>query len=318
MKVVILLTEQLSLFELACASELFMLPRDEFDTWYTTQIVSLNCSQYEGLGGTMFCCEKVDCLPRADLLVIPSFPSSQTQISGQLREQILAHHAGGGRTISFCSGSFLLAELGLFDGKSATTHWRYAHLFRARFPKIDFKEDVLYLYDGQIGCSAGSAAGIDLGIEVIRQDFGQQHANTVARRMVLPAHRSGGQAQYVEKPLFTTTSHLLSTLDWAILNLSSKLSISDMAENANMSRRTFDRQFRKHYKITPLEWLTQQKISIAKSLLETSSQSIERIAEIAGFESAVTLRHNFRKHLSISPVAYRTQFNKQVTMIKSA
>ena len=152
-----------------------------------------------------------------------------------------------------------------------------------------------------------------MGIEVIRQDFGHAIANSVARRLVLPAHRNGGQAQYVETPVVRKTSAVSAALDWAILNLSSELSVSDLAEKASMSRRTFDRQFKKHYQMTPLDWLSQRKLDVAKDLLETTPLPLEHIAELSGFESSATLRHNFRKFLSISPKEYRTQFYRRLS-----
>ncbi|NVK55111.1 MAG: helix-turn-helix domain-containing protein [Alteromonadaceae bacterium] len=312
MKVTILVLEKLSLFELACAVELFALPREELSDWYETSIVSLNSRIFDGLCGSQFICEQRDKLPACDLIVIPSFPVSSQHVDENVKREVLAHVNAGGRVISFCSGSFLLAELGLLNKREATTHWKYAEAFQQRFPHINYREDILYTYDGTIGCSAGSAAGIDLGIEVIRQDYGHNIANSVARRLVLPAHRSGGQAQFVEKPLLTTKSMLSSTLDWAVVNLTSNLTIKDIADKANMTRRTFDRHFKKHYNMTPLDWLLQRKLDIAKTLLESTHHSIENIAEQSGFESAVTLRHNFKKYLSISPRDYRARFKSNI------
>lgn len=315
MKVTILILEKLSLFELACAVELFALPREELPDWYETQIVSFNKKVFDGLCGSQFICEQVESLPKCDLLVIPSFPVTVHSVDETIRKEILTHYNSGGRIISFCSGSFLLAYLNLLDDREATTHWRYAKQFQSRFPNIRYKEDILYTYDGVIGCSAGSAAGIDLGIEVIRQDYGHKVANSVARRLVLPAHRNGGQAQFVEKPIQTNKSALSSTLDWAVLNLTSKLTVTDIANKANMTRRTFDRQFKKYYNMTPLEWLLERKLEIAKTLLESTHSSIEHISELAGFESAVTLRHNFKKYLSISPREYRAKFKAGATAV---
>ncbi|XOV78698.1 MAG: helix-turn-helix domain-containing protein [Aestuariibacter sp.] len=308
MRATILVTEQLSLFELASAIELFALPREEFEHWYTTKVVALKRASFNGLCETQFHCEKVVHIPASDLLVIPSFPVGKIDIDAHLQNEVLKHYERGGRIISFCSGAFLLAELGLLDGRVATTHWRYADRFKSQFPHINYKDDILYQYDGVIGCSAGSAAGIDLGIEVIRQDFGYDCANAVARRLVLPAHRNGGQAQFVEKPIVKTKSNISQTLDWAVLNLSPELTISDMARNANMTRRTFDRQFKKHYKMTPLHWLLERKVDKARQLLESTNYSMEQLAQLSGFESAVTLRHNFKKCLSISPMDYRLRF----------
>lgn len=308
MRVIILLTEQLSLFELGCAVELFAMPRPEFTNWYRTQIVSLSSQCYTGLAGSALLCDMVDTLPLSDLLVIPGFPVATVQPDEKLIAGLLEHHQRGGRIISFCSGSFLLAAAGLLDNRVATTHWRYAEQFKQRFPHIRYQDNILYEYDGMVGCSAGSAAGIDLGIEVIRRDFGYHRANSVARRLVLPAHRSGGQAQFVEKPVTLTKTGISQALDWATNNLSSAITIDDIAKKANMTRRTFDRQFNKNYNMTALQWLSERKLEVAKSLLEITDLSIDEIAARSGFENAVTLRHNFRKYLSISPMQYKRTF----------
>lgn len=308
MRVTILLTEQLSLFELGCAVELFAMPRPEFTHWYSTQIVSLSCQHYSGLAGSALLCERVDSLPLSDLLVIPSFPVATLQPEAKLISALQEHYQRGGRIISFCSGSFLLAAAGLLDKRIATTHWRYAAQFKQRFPHIRYKDNILYEYDGLIGCSAGSAAGIDLGIEVIRRDFGYHCANSVARRLVLPAHRSGGQAQFVEKPVALSKTGMSQALDWATNNLSGALTIDDIAKKASMTRRTFDRQFTKNYNMTALQWLNERKLEVAKSLLEISELSIDEIAARSGFDNAVTLRHNFRKYLAISPMQYKNTF----------
>lgn len=309
-KVTILLLEQLSMFELASALELFAMERPEFELWYQCQLVSYGKSKYSGLCGFNLEVKQVEQLPQSDLIVIPSYPVKQTNISNELRLQLLSHYHNGGRLISFCSGSFLLAELGVLDDREAVTHWRYKEEFKNRFPHINLNEDVLYQYDGIIGCSAGSAAGIDLGIEVIRQDYGFEKANKVARRLVLPAHRNGGQAQFVEKALSKHKSQLSETLDWAVQNLTSDINITDLANKANMTRRTFDRHFKKHYHMTPQNWLIERKLENAKVLLETTGYSIEKIAILSGFDSSVTLRHNFNKYLSISPSLYRATFSE--------
>ncbi|OFI35837.1 transcriptional regulator [Alteromonas lipolytica] len=309
-KVTILLCEQLSLFELGCATELFALPRPEFSDWYTTQTVTLGSNNFAGLGNTQFQCPRVTTLPDTDLLVIPSFPVTQSTVSQELASEVLRHYHNGGRIISFCSGAFLLAALGLLNQRTAITHWRYAEQFKARFPHVSYRDDNLYWYDGKIGCSAGSAAAIDLGIAVIREDFGYEYANTVARRMVLPAHRDGGQSQFVQRPLGQKSSALSQVMDWAVKNAGPGLTIDQIASKANMTRRTFDRQFIRQFKITPHQWLCERKLEIARQLLETTSLPIEQIAGRAGFDNAVTLRHNFKKFLSISPSRYRQTFQQ--------
>jgi AraC family transcriptional activator FtrA len=203
----------------------------------------------------------------------------------------------------------LLAELGLLNGKKATTHWRYAGLFRARYPQVGYCEDVLYVYDGRIGCSAGSSAAIDLGLEVIRQDFGYRIANKVARRLVLSAHRKGGQTQYAETPVPQKVSPLTRALDWAARHIGDPIDIFTFARKANMSRRTFDRKFRANLGLSPKEWLTHQRLNLARELLEDHDHSVEKVAELAGFVTAATLRHYFRKEFGIPPSRHRERFH---------
>lgn len=308
MNVTILICEQLSLFELGCAAELFALPREEFACWYKTKIVTLKGGQFGSLGNLQIGCEVVEYLPESDLLVIPSFPVGIKTIDSHLRSEVINHYQKGGRIISFCSGSFLLAALGLLNQRKAITHWRYAAEFKQRFPHISYSDDGLYEFDGTIGCSAGSAAAIDLGIEVIRQDFGYEYANTVARRLVLPAHRDGGQSQFVEKPLSRPNTALSKTLDWAVKNLTPTLTIEQIASNANMTRRTFDRHIMRQYKMTAHQWLNERKLEIAKRLLETTNLNLEQIAHKSAFDNAITLRHNFNKSLSVTPTQYRQTF----------
>lgn len=312
MKVTILITHQVSFFELACATELFALPRPELENWYDTQVLSLTPVAEKSTFGLSVSCQAVEHLPETDLLVIPSHSTHEHQPDTKLADAVMAHNQNGGRIISFCSGSFLLAHLGLLDHRQATTHWRYAAQFKKCFPHINLNDDILYSYDGRIGCSAGSAAAIDLGLEVIRQDHGYQIANHVARRFVLPAHRQGGQSQFIDVPLSENQSRLSQVLDWACKNLSKDITVSDLAKQANMTRRTFDRQFKNNYQMTPLNWLNQRKLDRARNLLESTTMSIESIATRSGFDNAITLRHNFKKHLSTSPSKYRTQFAKQL------
>ena len=242
------------------------------------------------------------------MLVIPSWPTETAEIPGHVADAIRAFYGAGKRIISFCSGAFLLAQLGLLKGRTATTHWRYADKFKTRFPDTSYLQDVLYVYDGTLGCSAGSAAAIDLGIEVIREDYGYPIANQVARRLVMSAHRAGGQSQFVETPVLQIPNHFAQALDWALQNLTSVMDIDTIAGKANMSRRTFDRKFRSTFNITPNAWLIRQRINRARGLLEQNGYGIDKIAELSGFDNATTLRHHFRKMVGVSPKQYRVQF----------
>lgn len=306
-RVAILVDEGIALFELGCATELFALARPEIDHWYQTEVVSFAQDPLNATGGLLIHPRILSDLSAYDMVVVPSW-RIERKVPVAITVALTAFFESGGRVISFCSGAFLLGEVGLLNNRSATTHWRYADAFKERFKSSKYVEDVLYIYDGQIGCSAGSSAAIDLGIEVIRHDYGYQTANQVARRLVLAAHRSGGQSQFVETPLPKNKSHFSETLDWAILNIHSPLDVNQLAEKANMTRRTFDRHFRKILNMSPKEWIIQQRLERAKSLLESSTQNIDHVAYSSGFETPIAMRHNFRKFLKISPSHYRKQF----------
>jgi len=308
MRVAILSYNNLAVFELGCAIELFALPRPEFKKWYQAEVVTFDDQPLQATGGIQIQSKQISSFAAYDMLVIPSWPTDNSTVPESLSQAILRFSERGGRIISFCSGAFLLAELGLLDHRRSTTHWRYAEQFKQRYSQTQYSDDVLYVYDQHIGCSAGSAAAIDLGLEVIRQDFGYKLANQVARRLILSAHRDGGQSQFVETPMVPHHSQFSSTLDWAIEHLGEPISINSLAARACMSRRTFDRKFRSTMNMSPKEWLSQQRLFLAKQLLESSSRSIERIAEISGFRNALNLRNGFRNRYGISPSQYRRRF----------
>ena len=307
MRVAVLSYPDVALFELASAVELFGLPRPEFAEWYECDVVSFEDQPLPTTTGLQLIAKHITTLDAYDMLVVPSWPTDVTP-SERMATELKRFAQGGNRLISFCSGAFLLAELGLFDGREATTHWRYANKFKDRFPAVTYRDNVLYLYDGKIGCSAGSAAGIDLGLEVIRQDHGYDIANQVARRLVLSPHRQGGQAQFVETPVLAVPNQFSETIDWALSHLNEAIDIDSLAARARMSRRTFDRKFRSSFDMSPKHWLVVQRLEKAKRQLEEGHQNMERIAAQSGFDNASTLRHHFRKILGISPRQYRQQF----------
>ena len=308
-RVAILTYDNVALFELGCAVELFGLPRPEFEKWYACEVVSFRRGPLTSTAGIRLNSKLVTDLNKFNLLVIPSWPTDSGVIPEPMATEITKFYNDNKRIISFCSGAFLLATLGFLNGKKATTHWRYAQLFKATFPEIEYVDDVLYLYDGRIGCSAGSSAAIDLGLEVIRRDFGFQVANKVARRLVLSAHRKGGQTQFAEAPVQEKPSRFAKALDWAMQHLNDPIDICSLAEKASMSRRTFDRKFRANLNLTPKEWLTHQRLNLSKELLENYDYSIEKVAELSGFANASTMRHHFRRELGVSPSFHREQFN---------
>lgn len=307
-RIAILTHAHCSLFELGCAVELFALPRPEIAHWYACDVVNLEGAPFESTAGVTIAAKCVTSLSDYDTLVIPSWPTQGDPVPEVLAREVRAFAQAGKRLLSFCSGAFLLAELGLLDGRQATTHWRYAERFKARFAQVDYVDDVLYVWQDPIGCSAGSAAALDLGLAVIRHDFGYKVVNQVARRLVMSAHRAGGQSQFVEAPMLAVPNQFAGALDWAQQHLTSPINVDQLAARANMSRRTFERKFRASFNLSPNEWLIQQKIERAKGLLEETTLPLERLAEQSGFDSVVTLRHHFRRLLGVSPKQYQQQF----------
>jgi transcriptional regulator GlxA family with amidase domain len=204
---------------------------------------------------------------------------------------------------------FVLAAAGVLDGKRATTHWRYAAQLARQYPSVQVDPDVLYIDEGNVLTSAGSAAGIDLLLHIVRLDYGASIANQVARRLVVPPHRDGGQAQYVSVPIRESRERgLAPLLDWVRAHLEQPLVIADLARRAAMSERNFARRFRAETGTTPHRWLTHERLLAAQRRLETTDDSIDLIAEAVGLQTAPTLRHHFRRVFRTSPAAYRRQF----------
>ena len=214
--------------------------------------------------------------------------------------------------MSVCSGAFALAHAGLLDGHKATTHWMYTERLAAAFPEIDVDPNVLYVDEGQILTSAGTAAGIDLCLHVVRLDHGVDVANAVARRMVVPPHRDGGQAQFVEAPVEADDGNdpLAATLDWVLEHLDEPLTVEVMSRHALMSPRTFARRFRSVTGTTPLQWLLRQRILQAQRLLESTDMPVELIAQRCGFGSSSVLRTHFKRMIDTSPLVYRRTFRE--------
>jgi AraC family transcriptional regulator, transcriptional activator FtrA len=250
-------------------------------------------------------------LRRADTIVIPGWSIQDRDPDPELVDALRHAHARGARLVTFCTGAFLVAEAGLLDGHRATTHWEFAPLLAERFPTVEVDPAVLYVDDGDILTSAGAAASIDLAVHVIRRDFGAEVANAVARDMVVPPHRDGGQAQFIQTPVIppgATDDHLLATMTWAAEHLGDDLSVADLAAHATLSPRQFSRQFRARTGTSPHQWLLTQRTSLAQRLLETTDQPIERIATDAGFGTAAAMRLHFQRALHTSPAAYRRCF----------
>jgi|SRR5579864_226161 len=309
--VAVLAYDGLGAFEFGIVAEVFGLPRPEMGPdWYRFQACSLKPGRLHATGGvTIEAHGRAADIARAGTIVIPGWKASETP-PAQLIAALRRAHSHGARLVSICSGVFVLAATGLLDGKRATTHWRYADLLRSRHPQIRVEPDVLYVDEGSILTSAGSAAGIDLCLHIVRLDYGAEIANEVARRMVMPPHRDGGQAQYVRAPVRNAMpGGLAPVLQWAEAHLHEALRVEDLAERAAMSPRTFARRFQEQTGTTPHQWLMHQRLLAAQTRLEKTTENIDRIAEAVGLESAATLRLYFSQMLRTTPTAYRRQFS---------
>jgi AraC family transcriptional regulator, transcriptional activator FtrA len=312
-RVVAVAYDGLCAFEYGVAAELFGLARPELGVdWYRFQTVSPDPGPLRTTGGvTLHVSTDLRRLSRAGTIVLPGWRDPAEPPHDALLAAIRRAHGRGARVMSICSGVFVLAATGLLDGHRATTHWRYSERLAQMFPRIDVQPDVLYIDNGSLLTSAGSAAGIDLGLHLIRRDYGAQVANQVARRLVVAPHRHGGQAQFIDVSVRTEPAESLAqVLDWASANLHRPLRVEDLAARAHLAPRTLARRFRKEVGTTPHAWLTQQRLALAQRLLETTAASIDQIAVKAGFGSAVTLRHHFQQILRTSPTAYRRQFHQ--------
>lgn len=248
----------------------------------------------------------------ADVVCVPALgnrPDRAELVSPAVREVLVAAEARGAWLLSVCSGAFVLAEAGLLDGRRATTHWRHSDVLQRDHPAIDVDPDVLFVEDGRVITSAGTAAGIDACLHLVRREHGAAAANVIARRMVVPPHRDGGQSQFIKAPLPVEVDDSLAPLtEWMLGHLRDGLSIEGLAARAHMSPRTFARRFKAELGATPGAWLTRQRLLRAQELLEATGLGIDAIADAVGFGSAAVLRHHFARVLGTTPRAYRATF----------
>ena len=306
--------DQLCSFEFGCAVEIFGLPRPEVgDDWYRFVTCAAEPGPLRAVGGvTVQADASLEVLPSAGTIIIPGWKGSDVLPSPELIAALRSAHDAGARLLTICSGVFVLAAAGLLDGKRVTTHWRYAEKLQRLYPQLDVDPNVLYVDEGQVLTSAGSAAGLDLCLHLVRRDFGAQIANQVARRLVLAPHRSGGQAQFIERPVLPQRHGRLADLIATLhVRLHEPLNIDVMADLAAMSPRTLTRRFQEATGKSPADWLIDARVERARELLEQTDLSIEQIAARCGFGAAATLRHHFRRKLQLSPLAYRARFAEE-------
>ncbi|MET7418476.1 helix-turn-helix domain-containing protein [Dactylosporangium sp. NPDC005555] len=306
----------MSAFETGIVTEVFGLPRPEFDRpWYRLVVCAPSDAPVPMIGGaTLSTPFGLADFAAAGTVIVPGVADVHRDPPAAVLDALRAAHARGARILSICSGAFALAAAGLLDGRRATTHWRYADLLQRRFPSVRVDPDVLYLADGDVWTSAGSAAGLDLCLHVVRADHGAAVANAVARRLVVQPHRDGGQAQYIETPMPATGSlpsgddRISRSVGWALEHLAEPLSVDVLARQAHMSPRTYLRHFTRVTGTSPIRWLIRQRVQASLALLESTDTPIERIAAAVGFDTPVTYRHHFAGTMRTSPSAYRQAF----------
>lgn len=309
--VVALLYDGLCTFEYGIAAEIFGLARPEMGSgWYRFASAAIEDGPLRAHGGLLLMPDQgIELVDAADIVVVPGWKGMEHPVPEVLCQALARAHHRGARLVSICSGAFVLAATGLLDHGSATTHWRYAATLRARHPLIEVDDASLYRCHDRIFTSAGSAAGIDLLIEIVRQDFGAKAANSVARRLVMPAHRNGGQAQFLERPVPASRhSEIAPLLDAIRMRLGDDWTLQRMADKSHMSLRTFVRRFGEATGLSPGEWLLSVRLEEAKRLLCEGTLDMDRIASVSGLGTSDTLRHHFRKRVGISPREYRMRF----------
>jgi len=303
--------DDLCTFEFAITAEIFGLARPEMGAgWYRFAACAIEPGPLRAQGGLRVEVDGgVELIAQADLIVVPGWKGVDAAVPPELVEALRAAHARGARLASICSGAFVLAATGLLNGRRAATHWRYAEALARAFPAIEVDASVLYVEEGRVLTSAGSAAGIDLMLHIIRSDFGAEAANKVARRLVVPSHRNGGQAQFIERPVpSSANSRLAPLLDRVRAEPGRRWSVAEMALEAAMSERSFLRRFTAATGAAPGQWVSEVRVQEARRLLEQTGVSVEEVARLAGFGSVAALRLHFARATGLSPRAYRERF----------
>nr|WP_055508002.1 helix-turn-helix domain-containing protein [Nonomuraea pusilla] len=309
--VALAVTDGMLHFELALAYEVFGADLTHLaDPWYSLVV----CGPGPVRAGR-FLLEPdhgLDRLPRAGTVIVPGLADVDEDPPADLVEAVRAAHDAGARVASLCTGAFVLAAAGLLDGRRATTHWSHTRALAERHPDVRVDPDVLYVDNGSVLTSAGKAAAMDLCLHLVRLDHGSSVANAVARRLVVPPHRDGGQAQFVTTPVPAPGNHPLADLfPWVIERLDRPLTVEDLARQARMSSRNLTRHFRSVTGTTPLQWLLTQRIRHAQELLETTDDGVDAIAAATGMGTATTLRRHFNRTVGVPPDAYRRTFRSR-------
>ena len=310
--VVALAYDGLCTFEFGVAVEIFGLARPELGPdWYRFAVAAVDEGELRATGGVRVMADgDMSLIAQAGTVIVPGWRGADTPVPDALCQQLREAHRRGCRILSICSGVFVLAAAGLLEGCRATTHWRYLETLQQRYPDVEVVPDVLYVDEGTVLTSAGSAAGIDLCLHLVRRDFGQEATNSVARRLVVQPHRDGGQTQHIVRPVpVARESKRLGLLfDYLHQQLADNHTVASLASRAGMSPRTFLRRFQDATGTTPARWLLNERLMRARGMLEKTRLSLDSIAIQVGFGSSSTLRYHFQQHFSVSPAAYRKSF----------
>lgn len=310
--VVALAYDGLCTFEFGVAVEIFGLARPELGPdWYRFAVAAVDEGELRATGGVRVMADgDMSLIAQAGTVIVPGWRGADTPVPDALCQQLRQAHRRGCRILSICSGVFVLAAAGLLEGCRATTHWRYLETLQQRYPDVEVVPDVLYVDEGTVLTSAGSAAGIDLCLHLVRRDFGQEATNSVARRLVVQPHRDGGQTQNIVRPVpVARESKRLGLLfDYLHQQLADNHTVASLASRAGMSPRTFLRRFQDATGTTPARWLLNERLMRARGMLEKTRLSLDSIAIQVGFGSSSTLRYHFQQHFSVSPAAYRKSF----------
>ncbi len=309
-RVALVMHPSVMLYESAIAAEIFGVDRSDLSPngqWYDLVVCTADGAPHPWLPDLPTASyAEIACV---DSVVVPSTHDLEAPSDRRLIEALWAAHARGIRVAALCTGAFVLAEAGLLDGRVATTHWMHADELARRHPQVQVRADVLYIDEGNVLTSAGKTAALDLCIHLVRRDLGAAAANGVARRLVVPAHRSGGQAQFITPPVEPRTSEGLEpTLQWARAHLDGPLTVRELAGQAGLSARQLARRMHAELGTGPLDWLHQQRIARAQELLERTDASVEQIATSCGMGTAATLRRHFHRALGVTPTGYRATF----------
>lgn len=311
-RVVALLSPPQSPFELSCAAEVFGTVPQGSPARYDFRVCAARVGPVPTTAGfSMLVEEGLEALREADTVVVPGWQPPDAPVPAAVTEALRAAHRRGARIVAICTGAFVLAGAGLLDGRRATTHWRTAARLAADFPEVRVDAGTLFVDHGDVATSAGTGAGIDLCLHLVRSDHGAAYAALIARNMVLPPHREGDQLQYAARPAPPRTDPSLAPLlEWAASRLETPLTLDRLAERAGMSGRTLARRFAEQLGTSPGQWLLGRRLDAARVLLEQTDLPVEAIAARVGLASAVNLRRRFRSHLGTTPGAYRRTFGE--------